>query len=50
MARVTSAESGVTSGSKRWTTLPLRSTKNLVKFHLIPPATAGLDAFEVRNW
>src|SRR5215467_7445593 len=36
---VTSFESGVTSGSKRWITLPLRSTRNLVKFHLMSPVT-----------
>ena len=35
IAPTTSFESGVTAGSKRCTTLPLRSTRNLVKFHLI---------------
>src|SRR5580700_11366592 len=37
IAEVTSGESGVTAGSKRCTTLPLRSTRNLVKFHLMSP-------------
>jgi hypothetical protein len=37
IAATTSFESGVTSGSKRCTTFPLRSTRNLVKFHLISP-------------
>src|SRR5262249_52282186 len=37
IASVTSLESGVTAGSNRCTTLPLRSTRNLVKFHLISP-------------
>jgi len=37
IAPVTSFESGVTAGSKRCTTLPSRSTRNLVKFHLISP-------------
>ena len=35
--------SGVLAGSKRATTLPLRSTRNLVKFHLISPAV-------LRDW
>ena len=41
IAAVTSCESGVTAGSKRCTTLPSRSTKNLVKFHLISPVMPG---------
>src|ERR1019366_5564645 len=48
IAALTSGESGVTAGSKRATTLPSRSTRNLVKFHLISPATAGLAAPPVR--
>ena len=32
-AVASSFESGSTGGSKRWITLPLRSTRNLVKFH-----------------
>src|SRR3954463_10934240 len=48
MTAVTSAESGVVAGSKRETTLPLRSTRNLVKFHLISPAVFGLGAVLVR--
>ena len=50
IAALTSGESGVTAGSKRATTLPSRSTRNLVKFHLISPATAGLAAPPVRKW
>src|ERR1700677_224004 len=41
ISAVICGESGVTSGSKRATTFPFRSTKNLVKFHLISPASAG---------
>ena len=41
IAEITSFESGVTAGSKRCTTLPLRSTRNLVKFHLMSPAIPG---------
>jgi hypothetical protein len=41
IAAITSFESGVTAGSKRCTTLPLRSTRNLVKFHLISPVMPG---------
>ena len=37
IAPVTSLESGVTAGSNRCTTLPFRSTRNLVKFHLMSP-------------
>src|SRR4051812_9773537 len=48
IAAVTCAESGVTSGSKRETTLPLRSTRNLVKFHLISPEFLGSVALPVR--
>lgn len=33
IAAITSGESGVVAGSKRATTLPSRSTRNLVKFH-----------------
>src|SRR5882724_811227 len=41
IASVTSFESGVTADSKRCTTLPLRSTRNLVKFHLMSPVMPG---------
>src|SRR5436190_11964838 len=37
----TSSLSGFTLGSKRATTCPLRSTRNLLKFHLISPAKSG---------
>src|SRR6202049_5347123 len=43
-------ESGSTSGSNRWITLPLRSTRNLVKFHWISPPVLGLVLASVRNW
>ena len=45
MADVTSGESGVTLDSKRWTTLPLRSTRNLVKFHLMSPGVGWVSVF-----
>src|SRR5262249_15445272 len=41
--------SGSSAGPKRPTTLPLRSTRNLLKFHGISPANLGLVSFEVRN-
>ena len=41
IADVTSGESGLVAGSKRFTTWPLRSTRNFVKFHLMSPARAG---------
>ena len=41
MASTTSGESGFTGDSNRATTFPCRSTRNLVKFHLMSPATAG---------
>jgi len=45
MAPATSGESGVTLGSKRATTLPLLSTRNLVKFHWTSPPVAGFACF-----
>jgi len=42
------ADSGVTADSNRETTFPLRSTRNLVKFHLISPAFFGSVALPVR--
>ncbi len=49
MAAVTSGESGLTGDSKRAMTLPLRSTRNFVKFHLISPPVLGLADVSVRN-
>ena len=46
--RTTSGESGVTLGSKRATGFPLRSKRNLVKFHLISPASLGSVDLSVR--
>src|SRR4029077_4689598 len=48
-AETTSFESGVTADSKRCTTLPLRSTRNFVKFHLMSPAMAAPVCL-VRYW
>jgi hypothetical protein len=45
IAAVTSFESGVTAGSNRCTTFPSRSTRNLVKFHLISPAMPAPVSF-----
>lgn len=50
MAATTCGESGVTSGSKRATIFPLRSTRNLVKFHLISPPVFGCNEESVRYW
>ena len=44
IASATSGDSGVTLGSKRATTLPSLSTRNLVKFHWI-----SLPVAAVRN-
>src|SRR5205085_9591851 len=43
-------DSGVSFGAKRATTLPPRSTRNLVKFHLIAsvPSNPGLALFKYR--
>ena len=49
MAAVTCGESGVTAGSNRSTGLPLRSKRNLVKFHLISPPICGLTDLSVRK-
>src|SRR5882757_6075897 len=49
MAAVTCGESGVTAGSKRSSGLPLRSNRNLVKFHLISPPICGLTDLSVRK-
>lgn len=48
-AETTSVESGVTADSKRCTTLPLRLTRNFVKFHLMSPAIDGPVCL-VRYW
>ena len=50
IAVVTSAESGFTAGSNRATGLPLRSKRNLVKFHLMSPPICGFADLLVRNW
>src|SRR5580658_9431910 len=50
MAAVTSGESGLTAGSKRAMGLPLRSKRNLVKFHWISPPYLGSSDLSVRNW
>lgn len=50
IAPVTTADSGSIAGSKRAITLPLRSTRNFVKFHWISPPVAGLLFLSVRNW
>ena len=50
IARVTSADSGSIGASKRASTLPLRSTRYLVKFHGMVPAVLGFAAGLVRNW
>src|SRR5947209_4162886 len=50
IAPTISAESGFTGDSNRAITLPLLSTKNLVKFHLISPPNAGSVSLLVRNW
>src|SRR6267154_4128494 len=49
MAAVTCGESGVTAGSNRSSGLPLRSNRNLVKFHLISPPICGLTDLSVRK-
>src|SRR5271163_4458415 len=49
IAVVTCGESGVTAGSNRSTGLPLRSNRNLVKFHLISPPIWGFTDLSVRN-
>jgi hypothetical protein len=49
MAAVTWGESGVTAGSKRATGLPLRSKRNLVKFHLMSPPICGFSDLSVRK-
>jgi hypothetical protein len=49
MAAVTCGESGVTADSNRSTGLPLRSNRNLVKFHLISPPICGLTDLSVRK-
>src|SRR6476659_2651393 len=48
-AEITSVESGVTADSNRCTTLPLRSTRNFVKFHLMSRAIDGPVCL-VRYW
>src|SRR5271170_4357873 len=48
-AAITSGDSGVTLGSKRATGLPLRSKRNLVKFHLISPPSFGSVDLSVRK-
>src|SRR5437879_231441 len=50
MAATICGESGVTSGSNRATTLPLRSNRNFVKFHLISPPVVGFADESVRYW
>src|SRR5450755_337944 len=49
IASTTGWASGFTAGSKRAITLPSRSTRNLVKFHLISPPVVGLSSLLVRN-
>src|SRR5580693_9507671 len=50
IADVTCGESGVVAGSNRATGLPLRSNRNLVKFHLMSPANCGSVEESVRKW
>src|SRR5205823_2274405 len=50
IARVTFGDSGLSAGSKRATTSPLRSTKNFAKFQGISPANLGLVFSLFRNW
>lgn len=50
IAATTCGESGVISGSKRATIFPLRSNRNLVKFHLISPPVFGFSEESVRYW
>ena len=45
IAEIIPGESGVVAGSNLCTTLPLRSTRNFVKFHWMSPATAGFASF-----
>src|SRR5262249_19328576 len=49
IAPVISADSGVTLGSNRAITFPLRSSRNFVKFHWISPAVSGFASLLVRN-
>jgi hypothetical protein len=48
IAPTTSGASGFTGDSKRATTVPLRSARNFVKFHLMSPIISGLARW-VRN-
>ena len=49
IALVSSFDPGSTGASKRASTLPLRSTRYLVKFHGISPPVFGLTVLSVRN-